>query len=81
MTDTVDFRDNVSSVIGRLKWVEDMAQSELSPAEINEIGEIAETAYVVIRLLIKCGLQPHDLWTGDKADAIWIKPHGHWPET
>lgn len=76
----VDFREQVSEAIGNLKWIEDMCRhAEPTKDEIAEFADMVEQAYVVIRLLIKVGLQPADLWHGDKADALWVKPASEWP--
>lgn len=81
MGDLVDFREQVRAVIGDLKWAEDMCFYGDGPApdELQEMGEIAARAYVVIRLLIRVGLDPNGLW-GPEADDLWIKPATEWPK-
>ncbi len=75
----VDFRDQVASVIGNLKWMQDvMLYDKPSPEQLAEFADIADRAVVAIRLLIKVGLAPAGLW-GVESDALWIRPASEWP--
>ncbi len=76
----VDFREQVRQAISNLKWVEDVARcGSISAEETQEMAEIAEHAYVVLRILIRAGLAPADLWSGERADALWTRPASEWP--
>jgi len=80
MTEMVDFRDQISCVVGDLKWMEDMCRYEKpTPEQLLEFADFADRAIVVIRLLIKVGLVPHGLWDAS-ADALWIRPANEWPK-